>query len=250
VWTHQGASWWAATRSETPHQFMSVPPFPPTATPRSSGRSDDASAVRGSVGLSREPRGLAQFGQNYGRRTSVGDARQGMSVALSGDGDTGYISLYEDAFSGAAWVFCAQQNWPLAWTHWQHLVGTGALGKSYTRLFCLGFPPTATGHHLRLRQTRIYGGAWYSFGPPRMPDRPTPPRLQLRRCRHAWRLNSSGNIRELADERQHSHHSERPFGATSLRWANRRPARLRRCDVYSDLPGIVIPAANVRAGIN
>ena len=60
-----------------------------------------------------------------GTGVSVGDAQQGYSVALSGDGNTAIIGgLGDNIDSGAAWVFTRSGG---VWTQQGHkLVGTGA----------------------------------------------------------------------------------------------------------------------------
>jgi hypothetical protein len=60
---------------------------------------------------------------------AVGSARQGMSVALSADGDTAIVGGWSDnSKTGAAWVFTRSGG---VWSqHGKKLVGTGAVGSS------------------------------------------------------------------------------------------------------------------------
>src|ERR1700688_3782516 len=58
---------------------------------------------------------------------AVGNADQGVSVALSGDGNTAIVGGYgDDSFTGAAWVYIRSGG---VWTQQGNkLVGTGAVG--------------------------------------------------------------------------------------------------------------------------
>jgi antibiotic biosynthesis monooxygenase (ABM) superfamily enzyme len=58
----------------------------------------------------------------------VGQAGQGVSVALSADGDTALVGgPYDNSRTGAAWVFTRSGG---AWTQQGKLVGTGAVGQA------------------------------------------------------------------------------------------------------------------------
>jgi hypothetical protein len=61
---------------------------------------------------------------------AIGNARQGYSVAISSDGNTGIVGGYVDNnFTGAVWVFTRSGN---IWTQQSlKLVGTGAIGNAW-----------------------------------------------------------------------------------------------------------------------
>jgi hypothetical protein len=59
---------------------------------------------------------------------AVGNAQQGSSVALSGDGNTAIVGGYQDnSGAGAVWVFTRSGG---VWTQQQKLVGSGAVGNA------------------------------------------------------------------------------------------------------------------------
>jgi len=71
-----------------------------------------------------------QQGQSklVGSNVLGGQAFQGSSVALSGDGHTAIIGgIFDDNQVGAAWIFTGSGG---SWHEQQKLVGTGAIGKS------------------------------------------------------------------------------------------------------------------------
>ena len=75
---------------------------------------------------------LAQFTQQRPKLVgtgAVGGAAQGVSVALSGDGDTAIVGgLYDNSNAGTAWVYTRSGG---AWTQQgTKLVGTGAIGAA------------------------------------------------------------------------------------------------------------------------
>jgi hypothetical protein len=60
---------------------------------------------------------------------AIGDARQGFSVAISGDGKTAIVGGdFDDYMSGAAWVWTRDSN--NVWTQVAKLVGSGAAGHA------------------------------------------------------------------------------------------------------------------------
>src|ERR1700719_3550661 len=75
---------------------------------------------------------LAQFTQQGLKLVgtgAVGQSGQGISVALSGDGNTAIVGAYSDnSFTGAAWVYTRSNG---VWTQQgAKLVGTGAVGNA------------------------------------------------------------------------------------------------------------------------
>jgi hypothetical protein len=70
-----------------------------------------------------------QVGSKLVGTGAIGTARQGFSVALSGDASTAAIAGYEDnAFNGAVWVFTQSAG---AWTQFgSKLFGSGAVGPA------------------------------------------------------------------------------------------------------------------------
>jgi hypothetical protein len=79
-----------------------------------------------SVGAGQEQAQFTQQGAKLVARDAVGDARQGASVSLSGNGNTAIIGGYGDNdFTGAAWIYTRSGG---VWSEQAKLVGTGAIG--------------------------------------------------------------------------------------------------------------------------
>ena len=80
--------------------------------------------------FSSEP-ALAQFSQQGSKLVgsgAVGAAEQGLSVAVSGDGNTAVVGGYYDSGgTGAAWVFTRSGT---VWSQQTKLVGSGAVGAA------------------------------------------------------------------------------------------------------------------------
>jgi len=111
----RATSWW---RSDAAEQTLSRHVRRPsaTATPRSSAV-PRTHRRRRSVGLHAQQRGMDPGSQKLDGKPTRWRRRHGMSVALSGDGDTAIIGgMKTKRVLRAAWGVAAQQ-WHRAWTH-------------------------------------------------------------------------------------------------------------------------------------
>src|SRR5207248_4098866 len=127
VWTQQGNKLigsGAGDPSSPPGQGMSVAVSADGNTVILGGWAAEAAWVftrNGSVWI--------QQGKKLTGAGAVGNARQGMSVALSADGNTAIVGGWSDnSKTGAAWVFTRNGG---AWTQQgKKLVGTDAVGRA------------------------------------------------------------------------------------------------------------------------
>jgi hypothetical protein len=101
-----------------------------------------ASALAAATVLLSSQLALAQFTQQGPKLVgtgAVGAAEQGVSVALSADGNTAVVGGYGDNFvypspTGAAWVYTRSGG---IWTQQGNkLVGSGAVGSAYQDFRC------------------------------------------------------------------------------------------------------------------
>src|ERR1700722_11827023 len=81
------------------------------------------------MGLHPQRRGRSQQGRQLVGTLAVGNAHQGVSVALSGDSNTAIVGGHADnSWAGAAWVYTRSGG---GWLQQgSKLVGTGAVGNA------------------------------------------------------------------------------------------------------------------------
>ena len=128
VWTQQGSKL-VGTGAVGAASKASRSRCRPTATPPSSAGTGDNGGAGAAWVFTRSGGVWTQQGSKLVGTGAVGAAQQGISVALSADGNTAIVGGHSDNSSaGAAWVFTRSGG---VWTQQGNkLVGTGAVGAA------------------------------------------------------------------------------------------------------------------------
>jgi hypothetical protein len=128
TWTQQGAKLLGSGNVGAAEQGYAVALSADGNTALVGGFADNADTGAGWI-FSRSGGVWTQLGSKLIGTGAVGTARQGFSVALSGDASTAAMAGYEDnAFNGAVWVFTQSAG---AWTQFgSKLFGSGAAGAA------------------------------------------------------------------------------------------------------------------------
>jgi hypothetical protein len=135
VFTRSG-SIWAQQGNKLVGSGASEPPLPPGQGMSVALSADGNTAIVGGWGaegawvFTRSGGSWTQQGKKLVGSGAVGKARQGMSVALSADGNTAIVGGWSDnGKTGAAWVFT--RSWGGVWTQQgKKLVGIDAVGSA------------------------------------------------------------------------------------------------------------------------
>jgi hypothetical protein len=128
TWTQQGSKLVGTGATGSAHQGWSVALSADGNTALVGGWSDDGSLGAAWV-FTRSSGTWSQQGSKLVGSGTVGNSLQGMSVALSSDGNTAAVGGYgDDGSSGAAWIFKRSGG---VWTQQDDkLVGAGAVGAA------------------------------------------------------------------------------------------------------------------------
>ena len=131
TWSQQGPKLVGAGAVGPAHQGQSVALSSDGNTALVGGAGDNGSKGAAWV-FTRSGRTWSQQGPKLVGTGAVGDANQGYSVALSGDGNTALVGgNFDNGFEGAVWVFTRSGT---TWTQQgPKLVGTGAVGQPFVQ---------------------------------------------------------------------------------------------------------------------